>query len=103
MLRDAGEAIAAGPAHDARESVNAHLSAELPDSRVRLIEQHRRLLTKSLEPREERVVPATHETSIEEKVRSGEDRRAVDIVLHLAVGLIADAHRTHSPVARQTF
>src|SRR5687767_15764461 len=103
MLRYPRQAIAARPAHHAREGVNAHLPAELPDSRVRLIEEHSGLLAKSLEPRKQRVVPAAHEPSIEKEVRSGEDRRTVDVVLHLAVRLIADAHRPHSSVARQTF
>src|SRR5258706_91313 len=46
-------------------------------------------------------VGARREPRVEENVSCREDGRAVDVVLDLGVGLIADPHRTHAAVAGQ--
>jgi hypothetical protein len=103
VRRDAREAIAPGPAHHARERVDTHLAAQLPDPGIGLIEENRSLLAERLEAREEGVVSAAHQPPIEEKVRRREYRRSVDIMLDLPVRLIADSNRSHSAITRETF
>ena len=52
-----------------------------------------------LEALEERQVAALHETLVEKHVRCREDRGAVDVVLHLLEGRVADAHGPHAVIA----
>ncbi len=45
-------------------------------------------------------VGATEQAMVEERLRRAENDVAVDVVLEVLVGLVADAHRTHAAVAR---
>ena len=93
---DARQAVAGGPAHGRRERVAPLRAAELPDARIGLIEQRHRLLAQGLQALELCDVAGSLEALIEKGLGGSEDHRSVDIVLALAVGEIADAHRTHA-------
>ncbi len=54
-----------------------------------------------LEPRERGGVAGDVEPPVEEKLRRREHDAAVDVVLHLPPGVVADAHRTHAAIARE--
>jgi hypothetical protein len=58
-------------------------------------------LAERFEAVEQRLVAAAHQALVEEDVGGGQDGRAVDVVLHLPIGLVADAHRPHAAVAGQ--
>src|SRR6266581_7914383 len=80
---DLREAIAPRPAHYAREGMHALRPAQLPQAGVGLIEESCGALAELLELAEERLVAAQREPRVEEHVRRGKDRRAVDVVLDL--------------------
>ena len=44
---------------------------------------------------------SSHQALIEKTLRDREDRRAIDIVLQLSMGRVADSHRSHVAIARQ--
>jgi hypothetical protein len=100
-LGDARQAVAGGPAHHGRKGVHARAAAQLPQAGVGLVEIQRRALAERFELAEQRFVAASGQALVEEDVRRGEDRRAVDVVLHLGIGLVADAHRAHAAIAGQ--
>src|SRR5712672_1814804 len=98
---DLREAVAPRPAHNAGKSVDALRAAQLPKSGVGLVEERRGPFAELLELAEQRLVAPEREPRVEEHVRRGEDRGAVDVVLDLGIRLIADPHRPHSAVAGQ--
>src|SRR5207245_9007179 len=100
-IRDLAASVTPGPAHHARERVHASGAAQLPDAGVRVVVELGCLLAEGLEAAEQDLPAPAHQPAIEEHVRGGEDGRAVDVVLHLALGVIADAHRAHPAVAWQ--
>ena len=52
-----------------------------------------RLLAERLEQAEQRLVAHSRQTLVDEHLRRREDDAAIDVVLHLARRLVADAHR----------
>ena len=99
--RDLGETVAGGPAHDAGKGVHGSASAQLPQARVRLIEDLGCTAAQRLEPFEQRDVAAVGEALVEEDMGCRENGRTVDVVLHLPPGIVADAHRPHAAIPRQ--
>ena len=82
--RDARQPVARGPAHHARERVHAQACRAAPTSPRRAGRASAtRAPPERLEPLEQRGVAALREPLVEEHVRRGEDRRAVDVVLDL--------------------
>src|SRR5207249_5749903 len=98
---DLREAVAPRPAHNTGKSVDALRPAQLPQTGVGLVEERGGPFAELLELAEERLVAAQREPRVEEHVRRGQDRRAVDVVLDLGIRLIADPHRPHPAVAGQ--
>jgi len=60
-----------------------------------------RKLAQEFEAAEQRFVAAPGQALVEKNVGSREDGRTIDVVLHLAVGEVADAHRPHAAIACQ--
>src|SRR6266516_3557193 len=98
VRRDLGQPVASGPAHHAGEGVYARRAAQLPDAGVRLVVQCGGMIPEGLQTAKQHLVAATHQPAVEEHVGRRQNRRAVDVVLHLAVGLIADPDRTHAAI-----
>ncbi len=71
----------------------------LPEAGVGLGVNGERPPPERLEPLEQRDVAAADQPIVEEHVRRREDRRAVDVVLHLPVRVVADPHRPHAAIA----
>ena len=61
----------------------------------------RGLLAERLELREQSLVTGPQQPAVEEGVGRRENRGPVDVVLHLPIGLVPDADRSHAAVARQ--
>ena len=108
VRRDAREAVAGRPAHDAREGVHALRAAELPDAGVGLVVHATARAPSGSSCAEQRVVAAAREALVEEHVRRREDRRAVDVVLVLlqrrcrrAPGPCRDSRAATDPRARR--
>ncbi len=74
-------------------------AAELPGPRVGDAHRPFGVLAKGLQPLEERHVTGRREAIVEEQLRTGEDRRAIDVVLALHEGQVADPHRPHAAIA----
>ena len=75
--------------------------AQLPGTGVRLIEDRHRQPPQFLQALEQDLVPGQGQAPVEEGMGGGKDDAAIDVVLHLEMGLVADPHRPHPPVARQ--
>ena len=76
-------------------------AAEFPRPRIGFLESGHRALAQPIQPLEQHLVAGTHQALVEEQLRRGQDHRAVDIVLHLFGGEIAETHRTHAAIAGQ--
>jgi hypothetical protein len=75
--------------------------AQLPQPGVGLVEFFRRAFAQGFQLVEQRRVAAPRQALVEEDVGGGQHRRAIDVVLDLLIGLVADAHRAHAAVAGQ--
>ncbi len=98
---DAAEAVAGGPAHDARKGMHALGAAQFPDAGIRHIVGAHRPLAQAFHVLEDRLVGRTLQALVEKGLGTGQDGRAEDIVLHLAVSQVADPHRPHAAIAGQ--
>src|SRR4029079_9989801 len=90
---DARKAVARGPAHGRRISGDARAAAKLPDTGVglkRLIESRAPEL---LQHGIERFVAFARQALVEEERGGGRHDAAVNVMLHLISGGVADAHR----------
>ena len=98
---DARQPVAGGPAHHAENVCTRALprSSHRPASGWSY--DRERAAAERLQALEQRDVAAADEALVEEHVRRGEDRGAVDVVLHLPVRVVADAHRPHAAIAGQ--
>ena len=74
------------------------LAAELPRTRVRLLERRHGAFAEPIQAFEQRLVARAHQPLVEEQLRRGEDHRAVHVVLNLFRGEIAEAHRPHAAI-----
>ena len=74
---------------------------QFPQAGIGLVEAAHGLFAERLQTPEQALVAAPRQALVEEDVRGGQDRRAVDVVLDLPIGLVADAHRPHAAVAGQ--
>ena len=75
----------------------------LPQPGIGLIEQVHGAATKRLQPLEFLAPALAGEPAIEELLGGGQHHGAVDVVLDLPVGLVADPDRTHAPIAGKRF
>ena len=77
------------------------LPAKFPRPRVGLLERRDGALAEPVQPLEQRLVAGAHQALVEEQLRGREDHRAIDVVLHLLGGQVAEAHRTHAAITGQ--
>ena len=81
--------------------MHARAAAQFPQPGIRLVVAAYRLLSQMFETVKQRFIAAPGQALVEEDVGGGKNGRTVDVVLHLAVGQIADAHRPHAAIACQ--
>ena len=99
---DARQAVAARPAHRARERVHGGAAPQLPDAGIRLVEERRRSRAERLQPLEDGRVVAAIEALVEEDVRRRpESPRRTCRAACCRKARIADAHGTHAAVSGQ--
>ena len=98
---DARQAVAAGPADDRREGMDGGLVAQLPGAGVRLVEDGDRQPAQFLQPLEQHLIAGQRQAAVEEGMGGGENDAAIDVVLDLEMGLVADPYRSHAPVTQQ--
>ena len=98
-LGDARQPVAGDPAHRRRIGVDAHAAAIFPDAGVGRQRQFQRHLAERLQPLEQRDVALLRQPLVEEHLRGGEDHAAVDVVLYLRDGGVADPHRPLPAIA----
>ena len=99
-VRHVDRPLGARPVGEHREGVQAVGAAQLPGAGVRLVEAALDLLE---QPPHEGDGGAwgevAREAGVEEEAADGEDHLAVDVVLHVLEGLVADPHRLLAAVA----
>ena len=101
-LRHLDRSSCARPVHQHREAVETGLPAELPQPGVRLVQPRVDLvdeLPHELDRRLRRDL--ARETRVEEQPADREHHLAVDVVLHVLEGLVADPHRPVALVPRE--
>src|SRR6056297_438510 len=98
---DARQPVAGGPAHERGEGVHPLPAPVLPEAGVGLVVQPHRDGAELLEQLEFGHAAGMREALVEEHLGGGEHHRAIDVVLVLLVGLIAEAHRSHTPITGQ--
>ena len=96
---DAREPVARRPRHHRRIGVHVGAAAEFPQACVRTRVQPPCRFSGRLEARECSRVAGRIEALVEEQLHRSEHDAAVDVVLALAPGIVADAHRTHAAIA----
>jgi len=96
LAGDPTDTLAGGPTHDGREGMHASAAAQFPEPGVRLVVAAPGLFAEQFEAPEQRFVAAPGQTPVEKDMGRRQDRRAIDIMLDLAIGLIADTDRPHS-------
>ena len=99
MVRDGCEALAACPAHRGRMGMHARAPTVFPDAGIGLERELRRLLAERLDRVKKRCIARPRQPAVEEHWRRGHDDAAIDIVLVLIDGRIADAHRSVAAIA----
>ena len=70
-----------------------------PQSRIWLVEQFHGTAAERLQPLELLASSLTREPAIEELLGGGQHDGAIDIVLNLQIGLVADANRAHAAIS----
>jgi hypothetical protein len=81
--------------------MHARAAAQFPQPGIGLVVAAPGLLAEGFEAMEQGFVAAPGQALVEEDVRRRKNDRTIDIVLHLAVGQVADAHRAHAAIAGQ--
>ena len=99
--RDRREALAAGPAHRRRMSMDALTSAIFPDAGIGNESLGRGLFTERFEQPEQSFVAWARQAAVEEHRHRGENDAAIGVVLHLVDRGIADPHRAVAAIALQ--
>src|SRR3546814_8246512 len=82
--------------------MNAGAGPEFPEAGVRLVVHRPGALTYLFERGEIVLGRLAEQALVEEGLGVGKDDLTIGVVLDLGVGGIADPHRSHPPVARQT-
>ena len=91
---DPAEPVAGRPAQGRRIGVGARAAAIFPESGVGLERQRERPLAQRLQQAVERLVAHPRQPFVDEHLCCGKHDAAIDVVLRLQRGLIADADRT---------
>jgi len=81
--------------------MHARAAAQLPKAGVGLVVAAPGLLAEGFETMEQGFVAAPRQAPVEKDVGRREDDGAIDVMLHLAIGQVADAHRPHAAIAGQ--
>ena len=98
---DAGQPVTGGPAHDRRGGVDMGAAAIFPDPGIRRVVDGKGALADNLEMLELQPAGAGLQPVVEKGLRRAQDDMAVDVVLDVLGGLVAEAHRPHAAIAGQ--
>src|SRR5262249_47114198 len=93
-VRNLAKAVASRPADRGRMGMDALAAAIFPDPGVWLEREAHRSFAQRLQPAEERFVAHARQAFVDEHLRRREDGAAIDVVLMLLRGLIADSYRS---------
>lgn len=101
VARDLRQPVASGPAERCRVGMDAGATAIFPYAGVGRQRERRRAFAELFETTEEGLVAHLRQAMVDEHLLGAENDAAVDVVLRLLCGGIADAHGTLTAIALQ--
>src|SRR5512146_44975 len=96
------QSMASRPAHCRRKGMHPGTAPQFPGAGIRLVVTADGLFPQGFKTAKQCLVPAPRQSLVEKDMGRGEDGRAINIMLYLAIGEIADAYRSHAAVACQS-